>query len=50
MKDFYPVVIMSKDQERTVGESMMDLLMIDNKGNAEDKLLLSAILNGNIVE
>jgi len=41
---------MSKDQEREVGESMMDLLMIDNKGNAEDKLLLSAILNGNIVE
>ncbi len=56
MKDFYPVMVSSSKQLNAdtgkkeiievSGNSLIDVLFIDNKGNVADKPLLSAILNG----
>ena len=60
MKDFYPVMVQSttfgsSDQgkaeiKEVSGDSLIDVLFIDNKGIVADKLLLQAVLNGNTVK
>ena len=59
MKDFYPVMVLSNTESldrgrvevrEASGDSLIDVLFIDNKGIVFDKVLLSAILNGKTIE
>ena len=60
MKDFYPVIVQSTasgnseggraEVKEDSGDSLIEVLYIDHKGIVTDKLLLQAILNGNIVK
>lgn len=59
MRDFYPVIISSsvnsvdrgrQEIREITGDSILDIIFIDNKGVIADKHLLTAILTGHKIE
>ena len=60
MKDFYPVMVQSTKSDTSdggraeirevSGDNLIDVFFIDHKGIVDDKQLLQAILNGNVVK